>query len=190
MKARLLDLVLTLDGKQRLTAELDGDFRENWDKLHDKDCDITVKRYRPKRSDSANAYAWVLIDKIAQKMRLPKLEVYRDQIREIGGVSEVVCLPKAGVKRLRDEWASKGLGYQVEEIDCNITGWKTLILCYGSSSYDTEQMAVLIDNLVQTAKQLGIETEPEEKIKSMLEEFDNAQQGKFARKVCGRSGTA
>lgn len=34
MTGRLVDMAFTLGGKQRVTLELNGDFREIWDKLH------------------------------------------------------------------------------------------------------------------------------------------------------------
>ena len=174
MKSRLVDLSISLDGKQRLTIELDGDFRSTWDELHDNDCEITVKRYRKKRSLEANAYAWVLIGKIAEKKHIAKKEVYRNAIREIGGVSEVLTMKKNAVRRFQEQWDKNGIGWQVEDIGSKIPGWTNVIIYYGSSSYDTAQMSDLIDSLVQDAKALGIETEDENKIKAMLEEYEYA----------------
>ena len=34
MTGRLVDMAFTLGGKQRVTLEINGDFREIWDKLH------------------------------------------------------------------------------------------------------------------------------------------------------------
>ena len=172
MLSRLLDLSISLNGKQRLTVELDGDFRETWEELKDNDCDITVKRYRKKRSLDANAYAWVLIDKIAAKKRIPKAEVYRNAIREIGGVSDFVTVKKNCVKRLQETWTKNGTGWQVEDIGGNTPGWTNLILYYGSSVYDTKQMSDLIESLVQDAQALGIETKSPEYIKSLMEEYN------------------
>jgi hypothetical protein len=39
-----------------------------------------------------------------------------------------------------------------------INGCTNVILYYGSSTYNTAQMSLLIDHLVQDAKALGIET--------------------------------
>lgn len=39
---------------------------------------------------------------------------------------------------------------------------------FGSSMYDSAQMAKLIDFLVQTAKDMDIETMPEEELNSLL----------------------
>lgn len=174
MKCRLLDLSLSIDGKQRLLVELDGDFRQTWDELHEKDCEITVKRYRNKRSLEANAYAWVLISKIAQAKHITKTEVYRNAIREIGGVSETISIKKSAMPRLVAEWSNRGIGWQVEDIGSKIPGWTNAILYFGSSSYDTSQMADLIDSLIQDAHALGIETKSEEEINSLLEEYSNA----------------
>ena len=91
MKARLVDLSRSLDGRQRLTIEVEGDARQLFDELHDQPVELTVKKFHPGRSLNANGYAWVLIDKIAEKMRLSKTDVYRDHIREIGGVSEEIA---------------------------------------------------------------------------------------------------
>lgn len=174
MRCRLVDLSLSLGGKQRLTVELDGDFRESFDKFKEDDCEITVKKYRDKRSLEANAYAWVLISKIAQAKHITKTEVYRNAIREIGGVSETISVKKSAMKRLVTEWSSRGIGWQVEDIGSKIPGWTNAILYFGSSSYDTSQMADLIDSLIQDAHVLGIETKPQEEIESLLKEYSNA----------------
>lgn len=170
--ARLLDLSIGLNGRQRLTIELDSDFRSEFDDLHDAEVDVKVTKHRVKRSLDANAYAWVLVDKIAQKRRMSKAEVYRNAIREIGGVSEVVCIQNRAVKTMKDVWTRNGIGWQVEEMESKIDGCTNLILYKGSSVYDTKQMSALIDSLVQDARSIGIETRPQWEIDSLLEEYD------------------
>lgn len=170
--ARLLDLSMGLNGRQRLTIELDSDFRSEFDDLHDVEVDVKVTKHRVKRSLDANAYAWVLIDKIAQKRRMSKAEVYRNAIREIGGVSEVVCIQNRAVKTMKDVWTRNGIGWQVEEMESKIDGCTNLILYKGSSVYDTKQMSALIDSLVQDARSIGIETRPQWEIDSLLREYD------------------
>lgn len=170
--ARLLDLSVGLNGRQRLTIELDSDFRSEFDDLHDVEVDVKVTKHRVKRSLDANAYAWVLVDKIAQKRRMSKAEVYRNAIREIGGVSEVVCIQNRAVKTMKDVWTRNGIGWQVEEMESKIEGCTNLILYKGSSVYDTKQMSALIDSLVQDAKSIGIETRPQWEIDSLLKEYD------------------
>lgn len=170
--ARLLDLSVGLNGRQRLTIELDSDFRSEFDDLHDVEVDVKVTKHRVKRSLDANAYAWVLIDKIAQKRRMSKAEVYRNAIREIGGVSEIICIQNRAVKTMKDVWTRNGIGWQVEEMESKIDGCTNLILYKGSSVYDSRQMSALIDSLVQDAKSIGIETRPPWEIESLLREYD------------------
>lgn len=162
--------LVTLTGKQ-LTIELDSDFRAQWDDLHDQDIDVTVSRHKEKRSLDANAYAWVLIDKIAEKKHLTKTEVYQHAIREIGGVSDIVCIQNKALNRFRKQWNKKGLGYQTEIMDSKIPGCTVVILYYGSSCYDTAQMSSLIDALVQDAQSIGIETRTPEQIRELLEKY-------------------
>jgi hypothetical protein len=171
MKARIADFSMTFAGKQRLIFELDGDFRPQFEELKDTIVDVTVKKFRQKRSLDANAYAWVIIDKIAQRMRLPKVEVYRDHIRHIGGVSETVCVQDRAVDKLTEAWSKNGIGWQTETFPSKIPGCTNVTLYYGSSTYDTAQMSALIDALMQTCKTLGIETMPEEQLQSLMEAY-------------------
>src|SRR5690554_6565239 len=163
MKGRLLDLSFSLNGKQRLVIELDDDFRQDFAALKDHDVRVEIKKWRKKRSLDANAYAWVLIDKIAQATRVPKTEVYRQAIREIGGVSDIVAVPDNAVDKFREGWSKQGIGWQTETLDSK-PGYKRIVVYYGSSTYDTKQMSALIDSLVQEAQALGIETLPPHEI--------------------------
>lgn len=171
MKARIADFSMTFAGKQRLTFELDGDFRPQFDELKDTIVDVTVKKFRQKRSLDANAYAWVIIDKISQRMRMTKVDVYRDHIRHIAGVSETVCVQDRAVDKLCDAWSKNGIGWQTEVFKSKIPGCTNVTLYYGSSTYDTAQMSALIDALVQTAKSLGIETMPEAELGSLIRSY-------------------
>lgn len=174
MIGRIVDFSLSLTGKQRLTLELDEDFRNRFDDLKEKDLNIELKQFHKKRSLEANRYAWTLIDKIAAKTRVAKTEVYRNAIREIGGVSDIVSIQTRAVAGMKKMWQNLGTGWQAEELDSEIPGWTNLILYKGSSTFNSEQMSRLIDSLVQDAKQLGIETRPQEEIDSLLREVRNA----------------
>lgn len=168
MRGRLVDLAFGMNRKQRITIELDEDFRTSYDQFKDTDINLTVKKYRKPRSKDANAYAWVIIDKIAEALSITKVEVYRRAIRDIGGVSEIVCVRDAAIQRLRDGWEHNGIGWQTETMPSKIEGCTNVILYYGSSTYDTKQMSTLIDHLVTDAKTLGIETMSPEELASLI----------------------
>lgn len=90
MTGRLVDLSLSLDQRHRVTIELDQDFRETFDKLKDVQVDVKIKKHLEKRSNDANAYAWVLIGKLSAALRIPPTEVYRQHIQDVGGNFEIV----------------------------------------------------------------------------------------------------
>lgn len=128
---------------------------------------IEVKPFRQRRSLDANAYCWVLIDRIAEKVGESKEAVYRQYITNIGGNSEAVCVKNNAVKRLCDGWRRNGIGWQTEAFDSKIEGCTNVILYYGSSVYDSAQMARLLDLIIQDCKALGIPTETPAKIAEM-----------------------
>ena len=51
---------------------------------------VSIKEHRKKRSLDANAYAWVLINKIADALRLPPVIVYKQAIENIPGNHEIM----------------------------------------------------------------------------------------------------
>ena len=158
MNGKLKDLTRNMDGTWNLTVTVNGDCRGIWDKYREKEIDLEVKQHRNKRSLDANGYAWVLMDKIAARMHIDKVEVYREAIKNIGGVSETVCVQDKAVDRLRQGWEQNGIGWQTDTMPSKLKGCTNVILYYGSSTYDTQQMSLLIDHIVQDAKALGIET--------------------------------
>lgn len=119
---------------------------------------MTLSTSVKKRSIDANAYAWVLIDKIAARTRVPKTDVYRNFIRDVGGNSTIVCVQDKAVEQLISGWCKNGLGWQAETSPSKLEGCTNVVLYYGSSTYDSEQMSRLIDLIVQEARDLGIET--------------------------------
>ena len=120
---------------------------------------IEVKPFRQRRSLDANAYCWVLIDKLAEKLGESKETIYRQYITNIGGNSEVVCVLNKAVERLCEGWRRNGIGWQTQTFESQIRGCTNVILYYGSSAYDSVQMARLLDLIIQDCKQLGIPTE-------------------------------
>lgn len=171
MKARLADLVIGMDGRQKVTLSVYGDLKPLYDELKDVDVNIEIKKFRRKRSLDANAYAWVLIDKLASALNMSKEEVYREAIRNIGGVSETVCVKNEAVNRLCFGWSRNGLGWFSDTFPSKLEGCTNVILYYGSSTYDTKQMSALIDVLVQACKDQDIETATPAELARLEEEW-------------------
>lgn len=171
MRGRLRDLTLNRDRTQNITLTVDADFRQKFDELKDRDLDIEIKLHREKRSKDANSYMWVLVDKIAEALKEDKETVYREAIRHIGGVSEPICVRDRAVQPIRESWEQKGIGWITDTMPSKLEGCTTVILYYGSSTYDTKQMSALIDHLIQDAKALGIETDTPERLAQLEQEW-------------------
>ena len=138
------------------------------DMVEGKTYEATLKEYKPKRSLDANAYCFVLIDKLAAKLGLTKEEVYRRAVKEIGGNSDIVCVKNEAVESLCNAWSKNGLGWQAETFKSKIEGCTNVILYYGSSTYDTATMSRLINNIVIDCEALNIETKTPAEIANLL----------------------
>ena len=158
MIGKLKDLTKSRSGEWVISFSTPEDVSEMFDALADKEVNVEIKQAHKRRSLDANAYAWVLIDKIAAKTGVKKTEVYRNAIRDIGGTSDIICVMDKAVARLREGWEKNGIGWQTDTMKSSINGCTNVVLYYGSSVYDSKQMASLIDSLIQDAEALGIPT--------------------------------
>ena len=133
---------------------------------------LSVKEFRKKRSLDANAYCWTLINKLADAMRLPPVEVYRQAIQNVGGNYEVIPIKEEAAEHFKQVWQTQGLGWPCVDMGkSKLDGYRNLRAYYGSSTYDTRQMSQLIDNLVQDCKALDIETMTPDKLTLLVEEW-------------------
>ncbi len=116
---------------------------------------VEIKQHREKRSLDANAYMWVLLDKMAEKLPESKDELYEKMLIEYG-VFETVTLKKEAV-----EVFVKQCGMPVKRLGSGFVNGKEfehIRVCYGSSTYDTKQMSRLLEGIVRECQDLGIET--------------------------------
>lgn len=117
-----------------------------------------IKEWRQKRSLDANAYCWLLLNKLADKLNIPVRDLYRHYIPDVPNNSQVVCVPSAAVDRLRTGWEHNGLGWCSDVMLSKLPGCTNVILYYGSSTFDSKQMSMLIEMIVADCKSVGIET--------------------------------
>lgn len=131
---------------------------------------IEIKKYKNKRSLDANAYMWVLISKLEEKISISKDIIYKDAIRNIG-VYEVIPVKNEAVERFIEAWTKNGLGWVCETTKSKLEGYTNILAYYGSSTYNTGEMSRLIDFVVQECKQLNIETMTPEQLNILKEEW-------------------
>lgn len=143
----------------------------NWLMIQKQDKKYEVKEYKTKRSLDSNAYCWVLLGKLQEKLKIPKEEIYRDLIKNIGSY-EIIPVKNEAVEKFRKAWSKNGIGWITETTKSKLEGYTNVITYYGSSSYNTAEMSKLIELIVQECQQLGIETRTPEEIKSLLESWE------------------
>ena len=137
----------------------------------DKEYTLTVKEKKKKRSLSANNYFWVMVDRLAEKLRIGKTEIYRSYVKEIGGNNDVVCCINKAVPALCEAWTGRGLGWITELEDSKIDGCTNVRLYYGSSTYDKSQMSRLIELAKQDCVENDIPTWDEEELQRLCDEW-------------------
>lgn len=158
MRGRLLDLTIGLTGKQRVTIEVDGDLRPDYEKLRETDVSVDLKKFRQKRSLDQNAYAWKLIGDLAAVLRVSPEDVYRNAIRDIGGNYEITPIRNDALESWKRIWQSHGIGWVCEEIGASkLDGYTNVRNFFGSSTYDSAQMSRLLDVIIRECKEQGVE---------------------------------
>lgn len=159
-----------------LLFELNEDFRQAYEELKGYEkLSLEIKPYRAKRSLNANAYYWVLISKLSKRVNVSNQELHNIMLCRCSFYEYVddelfmVVLPdtdEADAKiRNSDYYHLKPTSDVRQGRDGKM--YRTYIMLRGSSSYNTEEMARLIDELIVCCKEAGIPdsdiASPEEK---------------------------
>ena len=168
MKARIADFKFIGFRKGRLVLDLDGDFRSTYDRLKDCDLEVTFEKYSESRTLKANAYLWVLVTKIANALRESKEDIYLDMLRAYGQGGVVSVQEKDEERFVRSYKYHEYLGESMNKGKL----FKHYQFWVGSSEYTRAEFAILLDGVIEEAKNLGIEVRPQEEIDSMLSEME------------------
>ena len=123
----------------------------------------------------------MLCDKIAKKITtedavVTKEDVYKDAVLQIGSY-EPFIVQEASYEKFKRIWGKQGLGFLVQEVSRKDKCVK-LHCYYGSSTYNSKEMSLLINLLVELAKSLSIETKSDAEINSLLESWGKNEQKK------------
>jgi hypothetical protein len=138
---------------------------------NEKEYILTVKEHKQKRSLNANSYFWELCGKLAEKTHIPKTEIYRSYIKEIGGNSEIICIQDKALKHFREIWEQGHIGRFTEICDSKLKGCTNVIVYYGSSDYDTACMSRLIEMVVQDCVEQEIPTYNQAELQKLCDEW-------------------
>lgn len=131
---------------------------------------IRAVKYKQKRSLDANAYAWVLMTKIANHPDISssKEDVYEQMLQKYGTLYEdedgyitITVKKSVDMSKVDGHWKFiKDNGK-----------FSSYLMIKGSSEYDTAEMSHFIDRIVEEAKELGIETATPDELERMKQEW-------------------
>ena len=150
-----IDLTLTLIGNKIDNLQLIEKYREIL--KNDKLLNVEIKQEKHSRTLTQNSYLWVMVNQLANVMRIDKQMCYL-QILGLYGQREqhILSVRSDAVSTL----------YKALQNYCMIVGtriieeevYKDIAILIGSSEYDTRQMAILLDGVIGECKENGIET--------------------------------
>ena len=130
--------------------------------------DYELVKVEKKRSLSANAYCWTLINKISEKIHEPPIDIYRRYIRDIGSKVVIACVRIEDMEEEVRTFCAGHIGRMVDVEDSKLPGCVVLHKKYGSSDYSVELMSALIEAIIQDCEALDIPTKTQEEIEKLL----------------------
>lgn len=135
--------------------------------LHGADLDAVweLKEKKEKRSLNQNSYYWVLLGKLADKLRQSKTVIHNQMLRDYGQKAIVNDKPVWVILPDTEEAETNALNAETyhlkptSQVKFGKGGmYRTYILLRGSHEYNSGEMSILLDGLIQEAQQQGIET--------------------------------
>lgn len=138
-----------------------------------KDCerlDIKAAKHREKRSLDSNAYAWVLMQKIAEAVHSDRWSVYIEMLKKYSRDFTFVICKENAIDKLKELYRTC---IDLGEVNVNGTQGHQMQVFFGSSTFDSKSMSVFIDGIVSECKELGIETLPPDELERMNAAWQN-----------------
>lgn len=128
--------------------------------------DVKIDKHREKRSLNANAYLWKLVTEIGNVLNKSKEEVYLQMLIDYGQSEMVSILSEIDVKGYFKYYKLAGTSI------LNSKEFNHYKIYKGSSEYDTKEMSILLNGVVQEAKNLGIKTKDDIELERLIEEWE------------------
>lgn len=152
-----MDLKQDAVGRARLTMVVDTPVQELVDTFMSykdgKKYIATIKPYTHKKSLEQNRYAWALITELANKRRMPKMEVYEEQIKKYGQSEFFHIKSEEIIEHLLKVYRFVEVTHTKDDGSCYVKAYR------GLSNLDNAETSVLIDGLIEDCKEWGINPE-------------------------------
>ena len=135
-----------------------------------------LKQFRNKRSITANAYSWILTDKLANELTIrgavyTKDDIHREMIFKYGQkqYEDDGQLTKISImEKIKDVNKFAPYAKQIGQGQVNGITFNHYAIYKGSSEYNSKEMAIFIEGIISDCKELGIDTKTPNEIANML----------------------
>lgn len=166
IRGKIVNLDLDyISHKPKLTLQLESMdliISGEYDNLKDIDAlDIEIEKHREKRSKTQNAYAWELITQLGNKLLKSKEEIYYQMLKDYGQSELISALSTIDLHGYYKYFEKVGSG---EVNGKEFTHYK---IFKGSSEFNTLEMKIFIDGIIQECESVGIPTLTENEISKM-----------------------
>lgn len=161
--------------KYYITVELDR-APGIYDNTQEKDLAVSIDTWSEHRSSIANRYYYELVGKISAKLYTSKTETHNMLLAEYGQEDETAAdiMLDAAIdwRRVEALHLIPRRGH-TEEINGRV--FQVYGIVRGSHTYNTKEMAQLIDGAIREAQELNIETRPPEELERLREAWQKSQ---------------
>ena len=123
-----------------------------WLYNQDKEKIFEIKERKSKRTLTQNAYYWELVNELANCLRKSKEEMHFELLKDYSQVALITIKSNVDIKGY--------IKYYELEREANISGVKFNVykVYKGSSEMNKKEFSVLLEGIIQEAKQQGIPT--------------------------------
>lgn len=133
-----------------------------------------VKEYKEKRSNDANAYFHVLVNKLARYINISDKEMKIRMNLQYGTIAKDENGNSIGVKIPKGTDITQFYDYAKWFGECEENGIKfdKYLFYKQTHTLNTKEMSQLINGVVEECRERGIETKTQSEINSLLESWD------------------
>lgn len=145
-----------------------------------------LKEHREKRTLNQNSYYWALLTKVADKTDRSRNRCHNEMLASYGQdefVDDRLVYVEIPDNDRSENQAMESATFHLRPTSSVMEGnngilYRVWVLMRGSSTYNTAEMRQLLDGLIDEAKQIGIETLPEEELERMYAQANESLQHK------------
>lgn len=129
---------------------------------------LTLKKWKDKRSNQANAFLWEMLGNIAKETGEDKWQIYLEMLRKYGRFTYVLIKPNA-LESLRENWREIEV---IGNVEVNGTTATQVICYYGTSTMDTAEFSKFIDSIKAEMVAMDLQPPCSEDMRRAIESYE------------------